>query len=137
MDSKEEKQEEQQQRQMFKTAGKFRPIATFGLLLFHTLAFLALTVYNESWIYDSTLIKVQIILQVIVGISTTAGAHRCFCHQSYDARLPLILFYLLKKGTFVFQKSKPQICYSKLEKSKFYPNSKNRKKDPNRQRMTD
>jgi stearoyl-CoA desaturase (Delta-9 desaturase) len=78
----------------YKEAGKFRWHAVIGLAVFHAMALLGLTAFRHEWIHDSPLIWTQSILMVLIGISSTAGAHRCFVHQAYEAALPLQIFYM-------------------------------------------
>ena len=45
--------------------------------------------------YDPTLVRVQCALMVFVGLSATAGGHRLFTHQAYEAVAPVHFVFLL------------------------------------------
>ena len=76
-------------------AGKFRWHAAIGLAMFHIMALLAATLYRGEWWEDTALIRTQCVLMVCIGISNTAGAHRCFVHQAYESALPLQIVYMI------------------------------------------
>jgi stearoyl-CoA desaturase (delta-9 desaturase) len=78
----------------YEKAGKFRWHAAIGLAVFHGMALLGMTAFRHEWISDGALMLTQSILMILIGISSTAGAHRCFVHQAYESSLPLQIFYL-------------------------------------------
>ena len=53
-----------------------------------------MTKWRHCWQQYRTVVLVQCVLHAHVGISATAGSHRLFVHQCYEARLPLRLFYI-------------------------------------------
>jgi hypothetical protein len=56
-------------------AGKFRWHAAIGLLVFHVMGLLGLTVFRHEWVDDSALKWTQAILMICIGISSTASVH--------------------------------------------------------------
>ena len=74
--------------------GSLRVKAIAGICGIHLMACLGLTIFSATWWEDANLIRLQLLLQVIIGICCTAGAHRCFVHQAYEASMPLQLFYI-------------------------------------------
>lgn len=78
--------------------GTLRLTTLIGLSLFHGMALFAMVFRNDLWYNDIALCRCQFLLQCIVGVSSTGGAHRLFVHQAYEAKAPLQAFY----GIFVW-----------------------------------
>lgn len=79
----------------YPSAGKFRWPTVIGLLTFHVMGLIGLTVFRHEWSNDPALMWTQAVLMVCIGISSTAGAHRCFVHQAYESTLPLQIAYMV------------------------------------------
>lgn len=77
--------------------GSLRLKTFVGLLVIHAMALTCLMRYDIWW-GETQLVRVQILLQTIVGISSCGGAHRLWVHQAYSASFGLQAFY----GIFVF-----------------------------------
>lgn len=63
----------------------------FILTLIHALGFWGITFISEAHPYT---IWLAVILYFLTGLSITGGLHRLWSHRSYEASLPLKLFYL-------------------------------------------
>ena len=77
-------------------------------ILFFTLTPLV-AVVSVIWLQQTTGLRwetslLACVMLVLAGLSTTAGYHRLFSHKSYQARLPVRLFFLLF-GAAAFQGS--------------------------------
>ena len=68
------------------------------LILIHVLGFYGLYNIITNSAYNNTLIYVQFLLLIFVGLSATAGGHRLFTHQSYEAVLPVHFIFMIGLG---------------------------------------